>query len=91
LIRGGNAQKRAFERDKDGLEVVKKHDCVASEFGPAMKRFVSLQYGSIINRLAGRLESLGRTRSELIDKAKPRASDEDEDAFKYGGTWKCML
>ncbi|WP_167306386.1 hypothetical protein [Caballeronia arationis] len=56
-----------------------------------MKRFVSLQYGSIINRLAGRLESLGRTRSELIDKAKPRASDEDEDAFKYGGTWKCML
>jgi hypothetical protein len=89
LIRAGNAQKSAFEKDADGLEVVKRHDREASEFGPGDETVRErVQYSAIIDRLAGRLESLERTRSELIDKAKARATDENEDAFKYGGEWQ---
>lgn len=80
LIRAGNAQKRAFEKDRDGLEVVKKHDRVASEFGPGDETIRErVQYSAIIDRLAGRLESLERTRSQLIDEAKAREQTEKSD------------
>jgi hypothetical protein len=78
--RASIAQKRAFELDVDGLEIVKRHDREASEFGPGDETIRErVNYTQILDRLAGRIESLERTRSDLIDKAKERADVEKEE------------
>jgi hypothetical protein len=78
--RASIAQKRAFELDDDGLEVVKRHDREKSEFGPGDETIRErVNYSQILDRLAGRIESLERTRSQLIDAAKERNDAEKSD------------
>jgi hypothetical protein len=78
--RASIAQRSAFELDPDGLEVVKRHDREASEFGPGDETIRErVNYSQILDRLAGRIESLERTRSDLIDKARERDESDKSD------------
>jgi hypothetical protein len=67
MRRALDAEAKAFESDVDGLEVVQRHDREASEFGPGDETVRKrVDYGEHVERIARRIESLERTRAELL-------------------------
>jgi hypothetical protein len=67
MRRALDAEAAAAANDPDALEVVQRHDREASEFGPGDETVRKrVDYGEHVERIARRVESLEKTRAELL-------------------------
>lgn len=67
LVRCLEAQNAAAENAHDGLELQKRHDREASEYGPGDEAvYERVDYGAHIDRLTARIGALEKLRVELI-------------------------
>jgi hypothetical protein len=68
MQRALDAEAKAWKDDpKHGLEVIQKHDREASEFGPGDETVRKrVDYGEHVERLARRIESLEKTRADML-------------------------
>jgi hypothetical protein len=68
LKRALDAEANAWKADpKNGLEVIQKHDREKSEFGPGDETVRKrVDYGEHVERLARRIESLEKTRADML-------------------------
>lgn len=73
------AKERAYENDPNGLEIVKRHDREATEYGAGDEEVKErIDYDAHYDRLTRRLESLTKTRSDLLkaDRENPQNGDD---------------
>ncbi|WP_174490614.1 HGGxSTG domain-containing protein [Paraburkholderia oxyphila] len=75
------AQQRAFQGDPHGLELIKRHDREASEYGPGDEEVKErVDYDAKLDRCAGRIGMLEKTRAELLtaqlDRDSKRGGDD---------------
>ncbi|SCZ29515.1 hypothetical protein SAMN02787148_107207 [Burkholderia vietnamiensis] len=84
------AEERAAANEHHGLELQKYHDREASEFTAGDERvYERVDYNGHIDRLTRRLESLERTRVEMIDAQTKR--DADRDDFEPVTEWRISV
>ena len=73
------AEERAVANEHHGLELQKYHDREASEFTAGDEHvYERVDYNGHIDRLTRRLESLERTRAELLEAQVKRDAERDD-------------
>jgi hypothetical protein len=73
------AEHAAYENDENGLEVVKHHDREASEYTAGDETVKErIDYNAHIERLTRRIESLEKTRSELLKADRENVDGRDD-------------